>query len=223
VIVFAATSANPLKIARMRELGAEVRLEGADFDGANAAAKRFAAETDAVFVEDAEIPEVGEGAGTIARELTEAGYAFDAFYVPVGGGSLANGIGCWLKAHRPACRVIGVCAAGAPALHASWHSGRLIETPAVDTIADGVAVRVPSAYAMRQLARNLDDMVLVDDEQILAAMRLIHRATGVPVEPAGAVGFAALIARKELDIRAAATLICGANLTPEQKRCWLGA
>ena len=222
VTVFAATTASPLKIERMKDLGAQVRLEGDDFDAANAAAKAYAAKQGARYVEDCEIPEVGEGAGTLARELTEAGVAFDAFFVPVGGGSLANGIGTWLRHARPDCRVIGVCAQGAPALHLSWHQHRLVETPTASTIADGICVRVPVAFALDHLARSLDDFVMVSDDEILSAMRLLHKATGIEVEPAGAAGMAALLARKDRSIGSAATLITGANLTPEQKAKWLG-
>ena len=92
VVVFAATTASPIKIDRMRALGADVRLEGTDFDGANSAAKRFAAENGLAYVEDAAFPEVAEGAGTIAYELTEAGLEFDAIVVPVGGAALMGTI-----------------------------------------------------------------------------------------------------------------------------------
>ena len=224
VTVFASINANPLKIERMRKLGAEVRLSGADFDAANAAAGEYAAgRPTARYIEDCDIPEVAEGAGTIARELTETGAAFDTFVVPVGGGALANGIGTWLRHTRPQCRIIGVGAAGAPALHDSWHAGRLIETGSVDTIADGIATRVPIAYAMTHLANTLDDFVLVEDAEMLAAMRLVMDTLGVVAEPSSASTIAAMLKLKGRLGRTVATMLSGGNLTAEQKRAWLGA
>jgi len=223
VTVFAANTANPFKIERMRALGADVRLAGEDFDAANAAAKSHVARTPgALFIEDCDWPEVAEGAGTIARELTEADVMFDAIYVPVGGGALANGIGAWLRHARPGCKVIGVNAAGAPAYCNAWHSGKLIATEKVDTIADGIAIRVPMAAALAHLAHNLDDFVLVSDAEMVAAMRLIHTALGRAVEPSAASVVAAMLQRKGRLPGRVATVLSGGNLTAEQRRIWFG-
>lgn len=221
VTVFAATTASPVKIARMRGFGADVRLVGDDFDAANAAARGYARERGLRYVEDCDIPEVAEGAGTIARELTEDGVEFDAIYVPVGGGALANGIGLWLRHARPGCKVIGVCAEGAPALYRSWHEHRLVELDRTDTIADGIAVRAPVAFAMEHLAKALDDVVLVSDARMIAAMRLVHETTGLAIEPAAASVVAAMMdAKGRLPGRVAAP-ISGRNLTQEQVARWL--
>jgi len=223
VTVFAATIANPLKIERMRALGADVQLVGADFDAANAAAKDYAAcQSGARHIEDSELPEVAEGAGTVAYELTEAGHEFGTFYVPVGGGALANGIGAWLRHARPACKIIGVSAAGAPAYHNAWHTQQLVPSERVDTIADGIAIRVPAAYALEYLKGNLDDFVLVTDEEMLAAMRLIHQTLQLAVEPSSASVIAAILQRKGRLSGPVATMLSGGNLTAEQKRAWLG-
>ena len=223
VTVFAATTANPLKIERMRKLGAEVRHVGLNFDAANAAAKAFAgANPGTLFIEDCDYPEVAEGAGTIVREMTESGLAFDAMFVPVGGGALANGIGAWLRHARPGCRVVGVGAAGAPAYHNSWHAQRLIETAEIDTIADGIAIRIPMAGALTHLATALDDFVLVSDADMLAAMRLIHQALGLAVEPSAASVVAAMLNMKDKLPANVAALLSGGNLTAEQRRTWLG-
>ena len=222
VTVFAAANANPLKIERMRTLGADVRLSGADFDAANTAAKAYAqAHPATLFIEDCDYAEVAEGAGTIALELTEARLAFDTMFVPVGGGALAIGIGTWLRHARPGCQVIGVGAAGAAAYHNSWHARLLIETPSADTIADGIAIRVPMANALRHLADALDDFMLVSDDAMLAAMRLIHSTVGLAVEPSAASVVAAMLQRKGRLPAAVAAPISGGNLTAEQKQKWL--
>jgi threonine dehydratase len=220
--VFAAVDASPVKIDAMRGFGAEVRLEGADFDAAKAAARGFAAASGRVFVEDGAHPAIAEGAGTIARELDLAGALGDAILVPLGNGSLVNGIGAWIKARRPEVRVVAVAAAGAPAMERSWRAGRPIETPDAATIADGVAVRVPVPEALTVMRTTVDEVRLVDDADIIAAMRLAFATLGLVVEPAGAVGLAALLtAPRDFLRQEVTTILCGGNLTADQVRRWL--
>jgi threonine dehydratase len=220
--VFAATNANPLKVAAMRGFGAAVRLEGADFDAAKVAARAFAAASGRLFVEDGAHPAVAEGAGTIARELDGADALGDAVLVPLGNGSLVNGVGAWIKARRPGTRVIAVAAAGAPAMAISWREGRTVETPSVATIADGVAVRTPVPEALEGMRSAVDEVVEVDDANILRAMRLAFATLGLVVEPAGAVGLAALLADPTLHRgQRVSTILCGSNVTAEQAREWL--
>ena len=220
--VFAATNASPLKIAAMRGFGAAVRLEGADFDAAKVAARAFAAGSGMLFVEDGAHPAIAEGAGTIARELDGADALGDAVLVPLGNGSLVNGVGAWIKARRPGTRVIAVAAAGAPAMANSWREGRAIETPSVATIADGVAVRTPVPEALEAMRSTVDEVVEVDDATILHAMRLAFATLGLVVEPAGAVGLAALLADPALlRSQRVSTILCGSNVTAAQAREWL--
>ncbi|MGH9360797.1 MAG: threonine ammonia-lyase, partial [Thermoanaerobaculia bacterium] len=197
ITIFAALRANPLKVERMRALGAEVRLAGEDFDAAHEEAKRFAAEIGARLVEDGREPAIGEGAGTIGIELLRWPEPFDAIVVPLGDGSLLAGIARWLKAHQPVTRMIGVCASGAPAMERSWRSGRLQETERADTIADGIAVTSPFPEALADLTGLVDKVLLVEDETILEAMRRAHAELGVVLEPAGAAALAAVLAHRE--------------------------
>jgi len=222
--VFAAISANPLKIERMRALGAEVRLEGQDFDAAKLAARAFATESGARFVEDSRDVETAEGAGTIGLELLRWPEPFDTILVPLGNGALLAGISRWVKAHRPTTQMIGVSASGAPAMERSWRSGRIERLEQITTIADGIGVRVPVPEALDDLAGLLDDILLVEDATMLAAMRLAHQELGLVLEPSGAVGLAALLANGErFRGQLVATILCGGNLTPEQVRQWLSA
>src|SRR4029077_17062419 len=117
--VFAAVTANPLKVDRMRALGAAVILEGQDFDEAKAGALRHATETGAFYVEDGLLGPIAEGAGTIASELGRMSDPLDACVVPLGNGSLINGMGLWLRRFSPSTKVIGVCPTGAPAMFTS--------------------------------------------------------------------------------------------------------
>src|SRR5207237_2844120 len=120
ITVFAATNANPLKIERMRALGAEVVLEGDDFDGAKDAARRRADETGAIFIEDGAVAPIAEGAGTIALELCRMEKRIDAVLVPLGDGALVTGVGLWMKRESPSTRVIGVVRGGAPGMRVCW-------------------------------------------------------------------------------------------------------
>jgi threonine dehydratase/peptide deformylase len=222
ITVFAAHGANPLKLARMRALGAEVRTAGADLEEAKQTAQVWAAQTGARFVEDGEDPHISEGAGSIAVELVAGGDAFDAVVVPIGDGALINGIARWIKAASPATRVIGVCSRGAPALAEAWRRQRRGlppgDPPAMPgTIADGIAVRIPIAASVEDMRDTVDDVALVDDAQLVVAMRALHGHAGLVAEPAGVAGLAALRAR-EVDLagQRVATVICGSNATREQ-------
>ncbi|MGQ0539783.1 MAG: threonine ammonia-lyase [Gemmatimonadaceae bacterium] len=220
--VFAAENANPLKVQRMRELGATVRLAGFDFDAAKTAARQYAPTVGARFVEDGREVEIAEGAGTIAVELLRGAPAFDALVVPLGDGALVTGIGAWTKQRSPAMRVIAVAARGAPALERSWRAGAVVTTDRADTIADGIAAREPVPEVIDDLRANVDDVLLVDDTTIIRAMRLIFESLGLIVEPAGVAGLAALLEYPER-FRGSyvATPLCGGNVTAEQGARWL--
>ncbi|WP_163271479.1 threonine ammonia-lyase [Chelativorans alearense] len=222
--VFASVHANPLKIEAMRRLGAKVVLDGKDFDAAKESAKLHAAKHDLMFVEDGASASIAEGAGTIATELTESSPVIDAIFVPLGNGALAAGIGCWFKSRSPRTKVVAVAARGAPCMALSWKARKATSTPEARTIADGIAVRTPVPAAVCWLQDAIDDVVLVDDDQILAAMRFAHENWGQIVEPAGAAGLAGILAgRTELRTCRVATVLCGANLTSEQISNWLPA
>jgi len=220
--VFAAESANPLKLERMRGLGAEVRLAGRDFDVAKDAARAFARAHGMRFVEDGRDPAIAEGAGTIALELLADAGDLDAIFVPLGNGALLAGVATVLRHRRSSVRVIAVAARGAPAMVDSLQAGRPLTSERADTIADGIAVRVPVPEALGDLVGLVDETRLVDDAEIIQAMRLLHRHAGVVVEPAGAVGVAALLEGPGTWAGArVATVLCGGNLTPAQLRDWL--
>ncbi|MEO0826682.1 MAG: pyridoxal-phosphate dependent enzyme, partial [Cyanobacteria bacterium J06642_9] len=195
--VFAAETANPLKLERMRQLGAEVKLAGADFDAAKAAGKAYALAENHTYVEDGHAVEVSIGAGTIGLELSRYPDPIDTLLIPIGNGALINGIGTWFKANHPATQVIGVVAAGAPAMDLSWQQGRMVTTKTVDTISDGIAVRLPVPQALEAMKSTVDNILQVSDAATLTAMKLIHRLAGIVVEPAGAVGLAAAMVYQE--------------------------
>ena len=195
--VFAAETANPLKVSRMRSLGAEVTLAGRDFDAAKDAARLYAAESGATFVEDGRDPAITEGAGTIGIEILRFPDRFDAVLIPLGNGALLNGVGTWLKAHSPATAVIGVGAARAPSMERSFRSRTPVALEdSASTVADGVATRVPVPEAVATMLDVADDVLLADEDAILASMRILFRELGLVVEGAGALTLAAATAHK---------------------------
>ncbi len=212
--VFAATAANPLKVARMRAMGADVRLGGANFDAAKDEARRWCEETGARFVEDGRDPAITEGAGTIGLEMCDRG-GFDSVVVPLGNGALISGVGRAVRELVPGARVVGVCSEGADAMHASWRAGRPVERSDVRTVADGIAVRVPVPEALDDMRDVVDDVVLVSEESLLESVRLLHGHAGLVAEPAGVAGVAALLEHADLRAGRPATIVCGGNLAPD--------
>jgi threonine dehydratase len=204
----------------MRALGADVVIEGEDFDAAKDAAKRYAHDGDELYIEDGLLGAIAEGAATIAVELLRDRPP-DVVFVPLGNGSLVNGIGTWLKHAAPATRVVAVCAAAAPAMEMSWRAGGPV-TAQSSTIADGIAVRVPVPEALEIMRTTVDEVMLVTDDELREAMKMLLFDAGLVVEPAGAAGVAAIKQRSsELSGMRVATPLCGGNLTRDQVRDWL--
>ena len=213
--VFAAETANPVKVEAMRLLGATVFLEGADFDAAKGAARRHAAEHGARFVEDGAEAAIAEGAGTIAMELAQVA-TFDAVVVQLGNGALLAGVGTALRHLAPDTEIIAVVAENAPAMKLSIEAGRAIETGAANTIADGIGVRVPIQETIPLLTSCCDRVVAVSEDAIFEAMVSLRRHLGIVAEPAGAAGLAAIATDPgHFRGRRVATIVCGGNLSPE--------
>ena len=220
--VYAAETANPLKIARMRAMAARVILAGQDFDAAKGLAREHAAREGIRFVEDSRDPEPTEGAGTMALEWLDFAERLDAMLIPLGNGAMLAGMATVLEAKLPETTVIAVGAEGAPAMIESLQSGRMVTHERIDTIADGIGVRLPVKEALDDLRGLVDEMILVPDDLILRAMRLLHRHTGLVAEPSGAVGLAGVLHHPErFQGQTVGTIICGANLTPQQMHTWL--
>ena len=176
------------KVASMRRLGATVDV----CDRPTEVAREYAGETgERQLVVDGLDPAMAEGAGTIGLELAAAG-PFDAAVVQLGDGALISGVACSLKSASRQTRVIGVCASGSPAMARSFAAGRPISDPGTGTIATAIAIEEPVPESFARVTALVDDVVLVDDDELRAAMTLIADALGVLVEPAGAAGVAAL-------------------------------
>lgn len=223
-VIYAPTDANPLKVAAMERLGATVRLTGHDFDEAREAAETHAAHTGAHYIHSMNEPLLIAGVATATLEaLTELPDA-DYLLVPVGGGSGAAGASLVAHALCPQCRVIGVQAEGAPAVHNAFHAHRLGTTERAATIAEGLATRVAFDLPLSLMWGRLHDLVLVSDDQLLAAMRLCMEATHLVAEAAGAAPLAAALRTAEsLRGRKVVLMLSGGNATAAQLQHALSA
>ncbi|WP_119299817.1 threonine ammonia-lyase [Dongia deserti] len=211
VQVVAPANANPLKLEAMKRFGAEVILHGHDFDAAKLHAQELARKSGGYFLEDGREQAIAEGAGTIALELLQSAVRPSAIYVPVGNGSLISGVAAWIKAKAPDIKVIGICPEGAPSMMLSWREGRVVTTDSANTIADGLAVRLPVPEAVAFMRDHIDDVVLVSDARMKEAMRLLFRHAGVAIEPSGAAGLAAIMDAPRAEVPVA-TILCGGNV-----------
>lgn len=194
--VFMPEFASIAKIQATRRYGAEVVLEGRNFDEAVAAGKAFAAKQNAPFISAYDDDGIITGQGTLGLEILEDIPDVDTILICVGGGGLFSGVATAIRAARPNARIIGVQAIGAPAAVNSWKAGKLIPPGEVSTIADGIAIKSPSERTFRYIQRYADDMITVSDQDIAAAMLLLLERAKAVVEPAGAAGVAALLAGK---------------------------
>jgi len=215
VTIFVPHGANPQKLAAMRANGATIVEHGNDFEDARLECERRASSLGLRYVHSGNEPYLIAGVATAALEvLREQRPDADVLIVPVGGGSGAAGAAVVAKAMRPDIQVIGVQAAGAPAAYLSWKERAPRETPRIDTFADGLATRSPFALPQRILAELLDDFVLVTDDDLYAAMRLLLVEGHLVAEGAGAAATAA--AAKLASRLSGRTVVCwvsGGNAT----------
>jgi threonine dehydratase len=191
-VVYAPEAATRAKVALVEELGAEVRLTGADLDEAKDEGRAWAAEHSLPFFEDGAEPAQYEGYGAIADEILDA---LDeppaAVVVPVGNGALLGGIGLRVCERAPETLRIGVAAHEAPVMAASWEAGRPVESDRSSTFADGLAVRVAIPLAVDVLGEVASRMLLVSERQIALALGA-YAAAGIRVEGAAASALAAV-------------------------------
>jgi len=221
VVVFAAETASPQKLARMRALGATVHVEGDDIEVPRVLARAHADEEGSYLVEDSLDLATCEGAATIGLELARAAAGFDVVLLALGGGALASGVGFVLRELCPSTEVIAVQPVGAPAMALSWRKRAVVTTDTVDTIADGVAGRYPIPEVLEDLLAVLHDVVLVEEGSIKAGMRHLFELGGLVVEPSAALGVAAILEdRERFRGRTVATVVCGSNVAADDFRRW---
>ena len=220
--VVAGSTANPYKVERIRALGATVRIVDGDIEDARQLARQIADSEGAFLVEDSENIDTCEGAGTIALELLEGIGPIDAVLIALGGGAMATGVGYVFKCLAPQVEIVGVQPRRAPAMALSWRRGSVVETDRTDTIADGVAGRFPIPAVLDDLLVVADHVALVEEDSIIAGMRMLYRHAGLIVEPSAALGIATILEDpSRYRSKRVATIICGGNVIPTDFERWV--
>lgn len=182
---------NPEKTEAMEAYGAEMLVHGRDFDEAREEVERLQKERRLRYVHSANEPMLIHGVGTYALEILEELPDADYIFVPLGGGSGISGVLTAVRAIAPKIRVIGVQAEKAPAVYASWKQGKTITTDSADTMADGLATRVPFELTFSIICKHVDEIVTVSEEEICESIYLLYRTTHNVAEGAGAAATAA--------------------------------
>ena len=213
--IFVPAVSAPAKMARIRQLGADLVVTGERYADALAAAQDWAESSGAMSVHAFDQRETLLGQGTLGLELSEQTDHLDTVLVPVGGGGLIGGIASWFAG---SVRVIGVEPDGAPTLTRARAEGRPADAPAEGVAADALAPRRVGELVFPITQAYVEDVVLVDDASILAAQRALWQAARIAAEPAASVGIAALLtgAYKPAPGEHVAVVISGANMAPAQ-------
>ncbi|WP_433499927.1 threonine ammonia-lyase [Sphaerimonospora sp. CA-214678] len=207
---------NPAKVAAVEALGATVEITGATMVEAAGHAAALAGRTGMRLISPADEPDIIAGVGTLYFEVLTARPDLDAVVVPVGSGTGAAAACLVARALAPGCQVIAVQSAQAPAAHDSWRLGELVERP-MKTVVDGLATGSAFATPQAVMRDGLADFVLVPDEEITRAQRMLLTAAHTLAEGAGAAALAALLARRERFAGRRVAVICtGANAGPAE-------
>jgi len=215
---------NPVKRARIAALGAKiVELGGDDLAAAFEEVSAYSRRDGVYFLNDATDPVLTAGPGSIAAEIFEQHPATEVIVVPIGDTALIRGVAAAAKLLSPGVKIVGVQAERAPSYVLSWREGRAIPTETCDTIADGLATRTPEAENVQAIRRLVDEVRLVSDEQMLAAIRHLLLEEHLVAEPAGAAACAAILQNEWNFEGHVVALVTGANVTPEILRRALNA
>jgi len=216
--IFLPADPNPVKAARIRDLGARLVESGADLSAAIDAAQDYAARASAFFLHDASDPDVPAGTATIGMEIVDQLPAVDVIYVPMGDTALIRGVASAAKQQRASIRIVGVVAERAPAYLLSWQKHNdVVETATCDTIADGLAIRRPLAPNVAAIRELVDDVMMVSEEEMIAAIALLYAREQVIAEPAGAAATAALM-KNPPTAQTSVALVTGSNIAPDVRR-----
>ena len=209
-------NANPLKVAALRSLGAELIFYGDNFDEAKEHCERLAAEEGYRYVHPVNEPLLIAGVATQTLEVLEDLPDVEAIFLPLGGGSGAAGACIVAKGISPEVQVLAVQSEAAPGGYLSWKQGELVDAP-MQTFAEGIATAVGYELAQRILRQHLDDFVLVSDDEIRRAIGLLIEKAHTLAEGAGAAALAGALKRREsLKGKKVSITVSGANITLDQ-------
>ncbi len=216
VVIGLPQNANPVKVAAMRALGAELIFHGDTFDDAREHCERLAREEGFRYVHAVNEPLLIAGVGTAALEIIEDLPDVDIMMLPLGGGSGISGACIVAKAIDPSIQVYAVQSEAAPAAYLSWKQGEIVQAP-MDTFAEGIATQSGYELPQRIMADLLDDFLLVNDDDIRRAIGLLVEKAHTLAESAGATALAGAVRHADkLRGKKVSITISGANITAER-------
>ena len=205
-------NASPAKVSATRGYGANVILEGINYDESSSKAKEIAKETGATIIHAFDDPQIIAAQGVIGLEILEQLPDVDEVYLPIGGGGLAAGTLIAIKEKNPNIKIVGVQSSSFPSMYDSVKNGSLTECEGKRTIADGISVKMPGQMTFSIINELIDEVVLVDDSEITKAMFLLMERMKFVVEPAGAVSLAYLISKKPAPGKKVVAVLAGGNV-----------
>jgi len=215
--IFLPEDPNAVKRKKIEELGARIVCHGSiDLAAAFQKAREHSRRPGVYFLNDATDPDLPAGPGTIGVEILEQCEDLSAVFVPMGDTALIRGVGAAVKQLSPATKVIGVQAERAPSYVLSWRAGKPVPTNTCDTCADGLATRTPEAANVEAIREVVDDVVLVSEDQMIAAIHHLYLRENVLAEPAGAAATAAYLGNPVSG--RAALLVSGGNITDDTRK-----
>jgi len=205
-------NASPAKVAATRGYGADVILEGVNYDESYAKAKEIAKETGAIMIHAFDDPQIIAAQGVIGLEILDDLPDVDEIYLPIGGGGLAAGTLIAIKEKNANIKIVGVQSSSFPSMYESLKKGSLTASAGARTIADGIAVKIPGQLTFDIISELIDEIVLVDDTEITKAMFLLMERMKFVVEPAGAASLAYLISKKPAPGKKVVAVLAGGNV-----------
>ena len=214
--IFLPENPNPVKRARIAQLGAQIFEAGRDLEESRKHAAQFSRENGWPLIVDVDDPDICAGAATIGCEILEQLPRADVILLPVGDSNLIRGVAFAAKHLKGKVKIVGVQAAGAPAYYQSWKEGRSVQTETAETIADGLGTRTTTEANVRGLQELVDDMRVVTDDEMIRGVGRLLLEEHVVAEPSGAASTAALLAgEREFEGKTVVLLVTGANVPRE--------
>ena len=205
-------NASPAKVAATRGYGANVILEGVNYDESYSKAKEISQQTGATLVQAFDDPQIIAAQGVIGLEILEDLPDVEEIYLPIGGGGLAAGTVIAIKEKNPNVKVVGVQSKSFPSMYESVKQNTRTLAGGERTIADGISVKMPGEITFNVIKELMDEIVLVDDDEITKAMFLLMERMKFVVEPAGAVGLAYLLSKKPSPGKKVVAVLAGGNV-----------
>ena len=205
-------NASPAKVSATRGYGANVILEGVNYDESSAKAKEIAQETGATMIHAFDDPQIIAAQGVVGLEILDELPDVDEIYLPIGGGGLAAGVLIAIKEKNPNIKIVGVQSSSFPSMYESLKQGSLTSSGGNRTIADGVSVKIPGQLTFTIIKDLIDEIVLVEDTEITKAMFLLMERMKFVVEPAGAISLAHLISKKPAPGKKVVAILAGGNV-----------